>query len=165
MEQQTRQQAHGAASRATRIASCAAVAALALGLAACGSSSKSAAKTPKGAPSSNTHAAASAPAKAATKAPAGPKVTHVLVTDTDTKMTLSVAHYAPGNYNFSLKNAGHAKHALTINGPGLKAQTGATVAAGQSTDLIVPLVKGTYQVYSPVGGDRAGGMRTSITVS
>ncbi len=38
------------------------------------------------------------------------------------------------------------------------------MTAGQSTDLIVPLVKGTHQVWSPVGGDRAAGMQTSIIV-
>jgi hypothetical protein len=39
------------------------------------------------------------------------------------------------------------------------------VAAGQSTDLVVPLVKGTYDVWSPVGTDRAQGMHTTIVVS
>jgi uncharacterized cupredoxin-like copper-binding protein len=131
-------------------------------LAACGGSSKakadaSATATPSGAAVQRSAAATVAPA---------PKFTRVVVTATDFKFALDkTTGYKPGNYTFSLKNAGKAKHAFEMNGPGLKNQAGATVAAGQSTDLVVPLVKGTYDVWSPVGTDRAQGMHTTIVVS
>jgi hypothetical protein len=89
-----------------------------------------------------------------------------VVTATDFRFALDkTTGYKAGNYTFSLKNAGKARHAFEMNGPGLKNQVGATVAAGQSTDLVVPLVKGTYEVWSPVGTDKAQGMYTTIVVS
>jgi uncharacterized cupredoxin-like copper-binding protein len=107
-----------------------------------------------------------APKSAAASIAPAPKFTKVLVTATDFKFTLDKkTGYAPGNYTFSLTNNGKAKHAFEMNGPGLKNQAGATVAAGQTTDLVVPLIKGTYEVWSPVATDRAQGMYTTIVVS
>jgi uncharacterized cupredoxin-like copper-binding protein len=143
-----------------------AIAAFSVVLAACGGSSKSA----SGGAGSSASAGAkgsvtAAPKSAAAVAPA-PKFTKVLVTATDFKFALNkVTGYTPGNYTFSLTNKGKAKHAFEMNGPGLKNQAGATVAAGQTTDLVVPLVKGTYEVWSPVGTDKAQGMSTTIVVS
>lgn len=138
--------------------------ALSVTLAGCGGSSK---------PTAGANASASAvagkitaPKTAPAKVAPAPKFTRVVVTGTDFAFKLSkTTGYTPGNYTFSLTNSGKAKHAFEMNGPGLKNQAGATVAAGQSTDLVVPLVKGTYEVWSPVGTDRAQGMHTTIVVS
>ncbi len=139
-----------------------AIVALAITVAACGGSSGS--KTPK-AGSSATPKGAAVKSAAASLAP-GPKFTKVLVTATDFKFVLDkTTGYTPGNYTFSLKNNGKSKHAVEMNGPELKNQVGATVATGQSTDLVVPLVKGTYEVWSPVGTDKAKGMYRTIVVS
>lgn len=101
----------------------------------------------------------------ATTAPA-PKVNRVVVTETEYKLALSTTTIHPGNYTFTAKNAGKAQHALGIVGPGLlNKPTGATITPGQSTDLIVPLKKGSYELWSPVGGDKAKGMTVRITVS
>jgi uncharacterized cupredoxin-like copper-binding protein len=139
-----------------------AMVALSVAMAACGGSSK---------PSANASASSKAGIAPHSKTAAGslapaPKFTRVVVTATDFKFAFDKkTGYTPGNYTFSLKNAGKSKHAFEMNGPGLKNQAGATVAAGQTTDLVVPLVKGTYEVWSPVGTDRAQGMSTTIVVS
>jgi uncharacterized cupredoxin-like copper-binding protein len=135
-------------------------AALSVLLAGCGSSAKSS-KSVTPAPKGTTSSAA---AKATTAVAPAPKFTRVVVTATDSKLEFSVSKYTAGNYTFSLKNAGHEKHALEINGPGLKNQTGATVLPGQTTDLVVPLKKGAYELWSPVGNQKALGLDVHITV-
>jgi hypothetical protein len=90
----------------------------------------------------------------------------VKVTATDVKLTLSSAALHAGNYTFRLTNSGKAKHALAIVGPGLTNKpTGATLTPGQTTDLIVPLKKGSYELWSPVGTDKAQGLDVHVTVS
>jgi hypothetical protein len=146
-----------------RVASLAVVAGLTVSVtAACGSSSKKAA-TPKA--SSSVAAPASANPLKATAAPA-PKVNRVVVSESDAKLSLSSTSFHAGNYTFSAKNTGKAKHALAIYGPGLTNKpTGATITPGQSTDLIVPLKKGSYTLWSPVADDKAKGLEVHITVS
>jgi uncharacterized cupredoxin-like copper-binding protein len=132
---------------------------LAVSVSACSGSSKKDAGKPV------TPTAAASKSAAPTVAPA-PKFTRVVVTATDFKLALSKqAGYKAGNYTFSLKNSGRAKHSFLLNGPGLKMQTSAVVTAGQTTDLIVPMKKGTYQWWSAVAGDKAKGMNGSIVVS
>jgi uncharacterized cupredoxin-like copper-binding protein len=128
-------------------------------VAACSSSSKS-----KASPSSAASASAKvAPAKA-TVAPI-PHVNRVIVTETEYKLKLDVTRFKPASYTFTLRNPGKMRHALEINGPGLIKQTSATISPGQTTDLIVPLVKGTYELWCPVGNHKALGMDLHITVS
>jgi hypothetical protein len=126
----------------------------------CGGSSKSASKADKSAAPVATVAPT---AKTSTVPP--PKVNKVDVTETESSLVLSVKMFKAGNYTFSVKNAGKAKSALTISGPGLENKpTSATLSPGQSSDLIVPLKKGTYQLWSPVGDAKSRGAATSITV-
>jgi uncharacterized cupredoxin-like copper-binding protein len=90
----------------------------------------------------------------------------VKVTASDTKLELSSTAFHAGSYTFRETNSGKAKHALSIYGPGLTNKpTGATLTPGQTSDLIVPLKKGTYELWSPVGDDKAKGMDVHITVS
>jgi hypothetical protein len=148
---------------ARRLSSLAIVTGLAVSLAACGSSSHKASPKAK----ASVPAAAATPAKAvkSSAAPA-PHVNLVKVTASDAKLELSSTKFAAGNYTFRFTNSGAAKHALAIVGPGLANKpTGATVTPGQSTDLIVPLKKGSYELWSPVGADKAKGLDVHITVS
>jgi hypothetical protein len=150
-------------SNGRRWAAVPAIVTLSVALAACGGSSK---KAKADASSAAKGAVTAAPKSAAASIAPAPKFTKVLVTATDFKFALNkTTGYKPGNYTFSLTNKGKAKHAFEMNGPGLKNQAGATVAAGQTTDLVVPLVKGTYEVWSPVATDKAQGMYTTIVVS
>ncbi len=145
--------------RARGLAAVCAVAGLSVLAAGCGGSSKDS----KSAPNATT------PATQATTSPSAaplPKVNKVAVNVSDTKLALSSTSFKPGNYTFSLKATGKAEAALTIVGPGLENKpTSATVNPGQSTDLIVPLKKGSYELYSPIGGDKASGKDVRITVN
>lgn len=146
-----------------RLTSIALAAGLTVTVAACGSSGKKAA-SPK-APASAATVAKPVPTAKATTAPA-PKVNRVVVTESDSKISLSATALHAGEWTFSAKNTGKDKHALAIFGPGLANKpTSATLTAGQASDLIVPLKKGTYELWSPIGADKAHGLDVRITVS
>jgi uncharacterized cupredoxin-like copper-binding protein len=147
---------------ARRMTSLALAAGLTVTVAACGSSAKKA--SPKAASSAATVATPTPVAKVST-APA-PKVNRVVVTETDFKLALSSTSFHAGYYTFSAKNVGHTKHALAIVGPGLANKpTSATLTPGQTSDLIVPLKKGGYELWCPIGNHKAMGMVARITVS
>ena len=144
-----------------RLTSLAIAAALTVSVAACGSSSH------KATPKAKSSAAVTTPAPAAkTSAPPAPHVNLVKVTASNFKLALSSTALHAGSYTFRETNAGKSKHALTILGPGLTNKpTGATLTPGQTSDLIVPLKKGSYELWSPIGTDKAQGMDVHITVS
>ncbi len=107
------------------------------------------------------------PARAVkTSAAPVPHVNLVNVTASDAKQQLSSTTFHAGSYTFRETNSGTTKHALTSYGPGLANKpTGATLTHGQTSDLIVPLKKGSYELWSPVGDDKAKGTEVHITVS
>lgn len=144
------------------LTSLAIVAGLTVTVAACGSSSNKAAPKAKSSP-----AAVSTPAAVVkTSAAPVPHVNLVKVTATNFKLALSASALKAGNYTFRLTNSGTTKHALAIDGPGLTNKpTGAILTPGQTTDLIVPLKKGSYELWSPVGTDKSQGMDVHVTVS
>ncbi len=148
---------------ARRLTSLALAAGLTVTVAACGSSSKKA-SSPKAPASAAAVVKPAATAKAST-APA-PKVNRVVVTESDFKISLSSTTFHAGNYTFSAKNTGKTKHALSIVGPGLTNKpTSATLNPGQASDLIVPLKKGSYELWCPISNHKALGMDVHITVS
>lgn len=104
-----------------------------------------------------------------TKATAAPTAqaegTVVTVTETEWAIALSTTTFTPGVYTFVVKDAGHASHALEIDGPGVSDKRSAGVSPGDSTRVTVTLQKGTYDVYCPVGNHADMGMRTSVTVT
>ena len=70
----------------------------------------------------------------------------------------------PGTVVFDAVNAGKMGHALAIEGNGVDNETG-TIDAGSSAKLTVDLSKaGTYELYCPIDGHRAQGMRATVTV-
>lgn len=145
---------------ARRLTGLALAAGLTVSVAACGSSShKASPKAKSPAP------AVATPAAKKSTAPA-PHVNLIKVTASDGKLTLSSTALHAGSYTFRETNSGQAKHALSIYGPGLTNKpTGATLTPGQTSDLIVPLTKGSYELWSPVGDDKAKGMDVHITVT
>lgn len=152
--------ASGASTR--RLTSLAIVAGLTVTVAACGSSAKKA--SPKAA-SKGVVASTPAPAAKTSAAPV-PAVNLVTVTASADKLAFSSMKFHAGNYTFREKNAATTKVALTILGPGLlNKPTSATLTPGQTSDLIVPLKKGSYELYSPIGADKAHGLDVHITVT
>ncbi len=147
---------------ARRLTSLAIAAGLSVSVAACGSSAHKAA--PKAKPSSVAPATA-APVAKKSVAPV-PHVNLVKVTASNVKLALSSTAFHAGSYTFRETNSGTTKHALSIYGPGLTNKpTGATLTPGQTSDLIVPLQKGTYELWSPIGDDKAKGLDVRITVT
>ena len=77
-------------------------------------------------------------------------------------LTLTIP--APGTYTFDVTNEASLVHALTIEGHGLRAETG-NIPGGESTTLEVTFDQaGEYELYCPVGNHRELGMDGSVQV-
>jgi plastocyanin len=76
--------------------------------------------------------------------------------------TVSIAK--TGTYEFQVTNNGAVPHALEIEGNGVEEKT-ANIAPGSAMTLRVTLSKtGSYDMYCPIDGHRAQGMKGSVTV-
>ena len=146
---------------------------LLLGLAACGSDSKSSSTTAAPAAAVTTPAAVAttaagvattAAASATTAAGAGATGTSVDVKESEFKIDLPQTSFAAGTYTFNITNAGQFKHNIIVEGNGAKVQSD-TLAGGATGTLSVPLTPGTYEVYCGVPTHKGKGMDLSITVT
>jgi plastocyanin len=91
-----------------------------------------------------------------------------------TAMTVSETEFklSPGTLNvpkagavtIEVKNDGTTQHALVITGPSGQAKT-STIAPGKTATLNADLKAGTYQMYCPIDGHRAMGMKGEIKVA
>ncbi|MCU4187320.1 hypothetical protein K6U06_23355 [Acidiferrimicrobium sp. IK] len=123
-------------------------AAMALTVAACGSSS--------------TAAGPSAPATTAAPAPVpGDTLTATL---SDFHIALSSRSVPAGTYTIKVSNAGNTLHALDVAGPGGTVAASPSVLPGQSTTVSVTLPAGSYHLYCPIANHRAMGMDVVLTV-
>jgi len=69
-----------------------------------------------------------------------------------------------GTYEFRVTNNGTIPHALEIEGNGVEEKTG-DIAPGSAMTLRVTLSKtGSYDMYCPIDGHRAQGMKGSVAV-
>jgi uncharacterized cupredoxin-like copper-binding protein len=136
------------------------LAALALGVAGCGSDNNkdSSASTP-----ASTPAPAATTPSTSTPAASGAAST-VPVSATEFKFTPGTLKAKAGAVTFDLKNAGGAQHALEIEGNGVE-KASSTINAGQSTQVKVNLKPGKYEFYCPVDGHRQMGMEGTLTVT
>ena len=147
---------------------------LLLGLAACGSDSKSSSATAAPAPAATTPAAvATTPAAVettpaaveTTAAGAGATGTAVEVKESEFKIELPQTSFTAGTYTFNITNAGQFKHNIIVQGSdGSKVQSD-TLAGGATGTLSVPLTAGTYEVYCGVPTHKGKGMDLTITVT
>ena len=70
----------------------------------------------------------------------------------------------PGTYAFKVTNKGTITHALEVEGNGVEEKTG-DIQAGSSATLNVTFTKeGSYEIYCPVDGHKAQGMKGTLTV-
>lgn len=69
-----------------------------------------------------------------------------------------------GPQRFRVANAGHEKHSLSIEGPGVSQQLPSDLTGGSTSELAVTLQPGTYTVWCPVDKHRGKGMQRTITV-
>ena len=91
--------------------------------------------------------------------------TQVDVRESEYSISLSRKDFAPGTYTFVIHDAGHATHALEVDGPGVSDQRSTYLDAGDTASLTVTLQAGKYRLYCPVANHASQGMDTSITVS
>jgi uncharacterized cupredoxin-like copper-binding protein len=70
----------------------------------------------------------------------------------------------PGTYAFHVSNAGTITHAFEVEGNGVEKKSG-DIQAGSSATLNVTFTKnGSYEIYCPVDGHKAQGMKGTVTV-
>jgi uncharacterized cupredoxin-like copper-binding protein len=93
--------------------------------------------------------------------------TAIKVTEREYKITLSKKTAAAGTVTFTVRNVGHVKHALAVSGGGLSGvKKTPAIAPGTVRTLTVKFTKaGTVQVWCPMPGHAALGMKTSLKLS
>jgi uncharacterized cupredoxin-like copper-binding protein len=132
-------------------------------LAGCGSSTKAAA-TPSAPATSSAASSPSSPASSPAASGPAAAATTVTATETEFKISLSQATFAPGSYTFKATNSGKFPHALTIEGPGVDKTSTAILTAGTSGSMTVTLQAGSYEIWCPVDSHKSKGMDMHITV-
>jgi plastocyanin len=88
----------------------------------------------------------------------------VSATLTEFHIALSTTTFAAGPYTFAAVDKGQVSHGLAITGPGLANNVTPILSPGQSASSRVPLRRGTYDVFCPVGNHKSIGMDVKITV-
>jgi plastocyanin len=146
---------------------------LLLGLAACGSDSKSSSTTAAPSAAATTPAAAATTPAATATTPAatettltdaGAAGTAVEVKESEFKIELPQTSFAAGTYTFNITNSGQFKHNVIVEGNGTKVQSD-TLDGGATGTISVPLTAGTYEVYCGVPTHKGKGMDLTITVT
>lgn len=85
---------------------------------------------------------------------------------TEFSIKLDRSTFAAGTYTFLVQERGQAPHALSIEGPGVEAESSDVLSPGDpDAALVVDLEAGTYTLWCPVGTHRSQGMEVTITVS
>ncbi len=142
---------------------------LLIGLAACGSDSKSSSTTAAAAAPAATTAAAPAATTAApsagTAAAAATGGTPVAVTETEFKIDIPQTAFTAGAYTFNITNSGKFKHNVVVAASDGTTVKSDTLAPGTTGDLNVTLKPGTYEVYCGVPTHKGKGMDLTITVT
>jgi uncharacterized cupredoxin-like copper-binding protein len=89
----------------------------------------------------------------------------VTVHETEYKLNPNAISLAkPGAYAFKAVNDGTTAHALAVGGNGVDSKI-SEIDPGKSSTLKVTLPKnGTYEIYCPVDGHKALGMKGKLTV-
>ena len=96
---------------------------------------------------------------------AGAGTKTITVTEKEFRIHLSSTKTAPGTVRFVVENTGKFRHALAIAGPGVKSKRTALIRPGKTARLTVKLSPGTYQLWCPVPGHAAQGMKAKLTVT
>ena len=126
----------------------AAVLVLVLALTGCGGGGKSGSATPTSAPSAG--------------APSGTTITVTEKEFSISPATISVS--SPGMYVIKAVNKGQITHALEIEGKGVEAKTHDISPGGSATIRVNLTSAGPYEVYCPIDGHEAKGMKARLVV-
>jgi len=94
------------------------------------------------------------------------KVTKVIVSEKEYKLTLSQKSFKPGTYAFVAEDKGKVAHSLAIAGPDIRLKRiPGTIRPGASRTLTVTLTSGTYSLWCPVDSHAKLGMKLKLTVA
>lgn len=126
------------------------VTAVAIAAAGCGGSGSGGSAPPSSSSSSSSSSAASG--------------TPLKVVEEDYSITPSKSSLPPGAYTFQINNEGKTAHNLTVAGPGVSAAASPEIAPGQSGQLTVTLMKGSYELWCSIDGHKDLGMDIHLTV-
>jgi plastocyanin len=89
----------------------------------------------------------------------------IQISEKEYSLTPSTVRIAKtGTYELEATNSGTIAHAFELDGLGVKAKTG-NIRPGATATLRVTLANdGSYELYCPIDGHRAQGMRATVTV-
>lgn len=90
--------------------------------------------------------------------------TPLKVVEEDYSITPSKSSLPPGAYTFQINNEGKTAHNLTVAGPGVSAAASPEIAPGQSGQLTVTLMKGSYELWCSIDGHKDLGMDIHLAV-
>jgi uncharacterized cupredoxin-like copper-binding protein len=95
----------------------------------------------------------------------GSVVKTIQISEREFSLTPStVALSKPGTYAFHVSNEGTITHAFEVEGNGVEEKSG-DISAGSSATLEVTFSKeGSYEIYCPIDGHKAQGMKGTLTV-
>jgi plastocyanin len=146
-----------------------AIAALTLGVSACGGSSKSSSSTSSAAASGTTSASATTSTSAASSGGAAAGASTTLADSADPsgalKFTKSTLTAKAGTVTIDFTNASPLAHNFTVQQGTSGPVVGATPTfMGGTKTLTLKLKAGTYTFYCSVPGHRAAGMQGTLTV-
>jgi uncharacterized cupredoxin-like copper-binding protein len=90
----------------------------------------------------------------------------VKVTEREYHIALSPSSAKAGSVTFVVHNAGKIAHKLDLAGGGLKGKVAfGAIEPGKTKEMTVKLTGGKLQLWCPIPGHAALGMKTSMTVS
>jgi uncharacterized cupredoxin-like copper-binding protein len=90
----------------------------------------------------------------------------IKVTEREYRISLSSTSAKAGTVTFVIHNAGKITHKLAVGGAGVKKVVStASIAPGATRKLTVALTGGKLQIWCPIPGHAALGMKTSLTVA
>ena len=89
----------------------------------------------------------------------------VMVTEDEFKITMSTMTLSAGPTTFMVQNTGRVTHALTVKGPGVNNVSTGSINPGSSKSVTVTLVRGSYDIYCPVGNHKMLGMNMTVSVA
>jgi uncharacterized cupredoxin-like copper-binding protein len=99
------------------------------------------------------------------KPSSGPVMQTIQVSEKEYSLTpSSVTVSKPGTYAFHVTNKGTITHGFEVEGNGIE-QKASDISAGSSTTLKVSFSKtGSYEIYCPIDGHKAQGMKGTLTI-
>lgn len=115
-------------------------------------------------PAAQSTAIATTPVQTPAAAPTGQVGAAVMVELTEFQIRIPTTMKA-GKVVFHVTNAGTTRHSFEIEGGGMDEELDDELDPGETGILEIDLKPGSYEVYCPVDGHKAQGMRVQITVS